>query len=235
MAIGIDPTVDYAFKLLLGNPQHPSITLHFLNAILGDQAQITEIEIINPILGQQDDLDKLSILDVAARDSTGRQYDIEMQTSLPAGLRQRLAYYTASMYVGQMSEGDAYTGLRPAISICVLDAIMFVKTPDTHSDFRLRSRNAELDLTDNLQIHILELPKYVVPSDNRVISDPVEAWLYFFCRADEMTTEEIKQRFNSPAFSEAAEVLNMIQRTPCLLYTSPSPRDRTRSRMPSSA
>ena len=115
MAIGIDPTVDYAFKLLLGNPQNPNITLHFLNAILGDQAQITEIEIINPFLGQQDDLDKLSILDVAARDSTGRQYDIEMQTSLPAGLRQRLAYYTASMYVGQMSEGDAYTGLRPAI------------------------------------------------------------------------------------------------------------------------
>ena len=26
-----------------------------------------------------------------------------------------------------------------------------------------------------------------------------------------------------------------IQGTPCLLYTSPSPRDRTRSRMPSSA
>ena len=53
-----------------------------------------------------------------------------------------------------------------------------------------------------------------MPSDNRVISDPVEAWLYFFCRADAMTTEEIQQRFSSPAFSEAAEVLNMIQRTP---------------------
>ena len=26
-----------------------------------------------------------------------------------------------------------------------------------------------------------------------------------------------------------------VQCTPCLLYTSPSPRDRTRSRMPSSA
>ena len=26
-----------------------------------------------------------------------------------------------------------------------------------------------------------------------------------------------------------------IERVPCLLYTSPSPRDRTRSRMPSSA
>ena len=36
------------------------------------------------------------------------------------------------------------------------------------------------------------------------------------------------------------EVLEMVDRTgfvvtPCLLYTSPSPRDRTRSRMPSSA
>ena len=31
------------------------------------------------------------------------------------------------------------------------------------------------------------------------------------------------------------ERLNIIMNPPCLLYTSPSPRDRTRSRMPSSA
>ena len=125
MAIGIDPTVDYAFKLLLGSPEHPAITLHFLNAVLGSEVLITDVEIINPILGKEDDSDKLSILDVAACDSTGRRYDIEMQTSLPAGLAQRLAYYTASMYVGQIGEGEDYTLLRPAISICVLDAIMF--------------------------------------------------------------------------------------------------------------
>ena len=71
MAIGIDPTVDYAFKLLLGSPEHPTITLHFLNAILGNEIQINSVEIINPILGKEDDADKLSILDVAARDSAG--------------------------------------------------------------------------------------------------------------------------------------------------------------------
>ena len=214
MAIGIDPTVDYAFKLLLGSPEHPTITLHFLNAILGDEIQIDSVEIINPILGKEDDADKLSILDVAARDSTGRLYDIEMQTSLPAGLSQRLAYYTASMYVGQIGESDDYTLLRPAISICVLDALMFRHSPQIHSDFRLRSRDGHLQLTDGLQIHLLELPKYTIPSDNRVITDPVEAWLYFFRQADEMTTEDIEQRFNSPAFTEAAQVLEMIQRTP---------------------
>ncbi|MGB7328417.1 MAG: Rpn family recombination-promoting nuclease/putative transposase [Rubripirellula sp.] len=214
MAIGIDPTVDYAFKLLLGSPEHPAITLHFLNAILGEEIQITDVDILNPILGKEDDFDKLSILDVCARDSTGRLYDIEMQTSLPAGLSQRLAYYTASMYVSQLGEGEDYTRLRPAISICVLDSIMFRESMQTHSDFRLRSRDGALDLTDGLQIHLLELPKYTVPSDNRVVTDPVEAWLYFFRRANEMTTQEIQQRFYSPAFTEAAEVLDMIQRTP---------------------
>ena len=91
---------------------------------------------------------------------------------------------------------------------------MFRQSPQIQSDFRLRSRNGDVDLTDGLQIHLLELPKYTVPSDNRVITDPVEAWLYFFRQADEMTTEDIEQRFDSPAFTEAAQVLEMIQRTP---------------------
>ena len=78
----------------------------------------------------------------------------------------------------------------------------------------MRSSDGSLDLTDGLQIHLLELPKYPIPSDNRVITDPVEAWLYFFRRAHEMTAQEIKQRFDSPAFTEAAQVLDMIQRTP---------------------
>ena len=47
MAIGIDPTVDYAFKLLLGSPEHPTITLHFLNAILGNEIQINSVETVS--------------------------------------------------------------------------------------------------------------------------------------------------------------------------------------------
>ena len=34
---------------------------------------------------------------------------------------------------------------------------------------------------------------------------------------------------------EVHERVGMVFQNPCLLYTSPSPRDRTRSRMPSSA
>ncbi|QDT61239.1 hypothetical protein SV7mr_37730 [Stieleria bergensis] len=45
-----------------------------------------------------------------------------------------------------------------------------------------------------------------------MIADPVEAWAYFFRQADAMTTDEIQQRFNCPAFTEAAQVLDMTQR-----------------------
>ena len=82
MAIGIDPRVDYAFKLMLGSPKHPAITLHFLNAILGPETQIIDVENLNPILGKDDDTGKLSILDIAARDLAGRLYDIEKSITI---------------------------------------------------------------------------------------------------------------------------------------------------------
>ena len=52
MAIGIDPTVDFAFKVLFGSPEHVRVTIHFLNAILGNQRRITRVEFLNPFLGK---------------------------------------------------------------------------------------------------------------------------------------------------------------------------------------
>ena len=46
---------------------------------------------------------------------------------------------------------------------------------------------------------------------------------------------ERENRWEIPAFINARIWLGLEQYEHCLLYTSPSPRDRTRSRMPSSA
>lgn len=113
MAIGISPTVDFAFKLMLGSPEHSGVTIHFLNSILIDQPKITQVEILNPFLGKETEDDKLSILDILATDEHGRLLNIEMQTSLPAGMSQRLAYYVSNVYVSQLYKGHQYTELRP--------------------------------------------------------------------------------------------------------------------------
>ena len=154
MAIGISPLVDFAFKLMLGSPQHTGVTIHFLNSILIDQPAITHVEILNPFLDKDCEDDKLSVLDILATDEHGRLLNIEMQTSLPSGMSQRLAYYASTVYVSQLHEGNPYTELRPAISICVLAQSMFPASRELHLDFRLRESSSGLILTDDLQIHL---------------------------------------------------------------------------------
>ncbi len=214
MAIGIDPTIDFAFKRLLGNPEHAAVTIHFLNAVLGEETRIREIEFMNPIIDQEFAEDKWSILDILARDDHGRWLNIEMQTSLPAALAERLVFYAGSLLVGQLRVGESYRELAPAIGICVTNGVLFANCPDLHLDFRLRSRAAEAVLSDHLQIHLIELPKYVPPANNERIRDPIEQWAYFFRSAMWSTPAHLGRRLGDAVFVEAAGVLEMISRTP---------------------
>lgn len=165
MPLGISPLVDFAFKLMLSSHGHERVTIHFLNAILGELAKIASVEIQNPLVGPNYDGDKWVILDILAKDERGRKFNIEMQTSIPAGLRQRLAFYDARLYVEQMREGDRYHELRPAIVICVLDKTLIKESSQMHSDFRLRNNVGDV-LTDDLQVHLLELTKLSVTREN---------------------------------------------------------------------
>ncbi len=213
MVIGIDPLVDFAAKRLLGSPEHSRITLHFLNSVLAFTDRIVDVTILNPINMKDFDSDKLSILDIKATDSVGRRYNIEVQTTRPLGLPKRLTYYAAKQLIEQIGDGDQYFDLKPSISICILDAVMFCDEPMLQHAFQLRTIRG-LSLTDCLQVHIFELPKYVVPSNNEPITDPVEQWLYFFQRAASLTSEELLCRLPDPVFAEAIGVLEMIARTP---------------------
>ncbi len=219
MAIGISPTVDFAFKLMLGSPEHSRVTIHFLNAILVGQPRIMDVQILNPFLSKEDEDDKLSILDVLATDEHGRMLNIEMQTSLPSELPQRLVYYASCLYVGQLTEGEKYSVLRPAISICVLTQTLFPQISGLHLDFRLREESGVM-LTDNLQIHFLELSKLKVTAHNVYHATPAERWAFFLRNAEQLTPTDIGQLFPDKEIAEAAGVLEMISQTPAqrLLY-----------------
>ena len=120
MVHGIIPLVDYAFKMLFGNEKHTPITIHFLNGVLVGQPPVKEITFQSPVCYRQTGDEKLCILDILAIDALGRQLNIEVQMSLPAGMAQRMVFYSAQTYVRQLREGQNYDALRPAISICVL-------------------------------------------------------------------------------------------------------------------
>jgi predicted transposase/invertase (TIGR01784 family) len=213
MALGISPLVDFAFKLMLGNPEHADITIHFLNSVLINQPKIAHVQFLNPFLGKESDDDKLSVLDILATDEHGRQLNIEMQTSVPAWMPQRLAYYAASIYCGQLSEGKQYSDLRPAICICVLSQAMFATSKKLHLDFRLRESSADLTLTDDLQIHLLQLKHLQVTAEAVYDATPAERWCCFLKNAEQLTLSDIRRLFPEKEFQEAAGVLQMISKT----------------------
>ena len=90
---------------------------------------------------------------------------------------------------------------------------MFREETSLQHAFQLRTAGG-LSLTDCLQVHVFELPKYIIPSDNEPIVDPVDQWLYFFRTAANCTPEELAHRLPDPIFDEATGVLEMIARNP---------------------
>lgn len=72
MAIGIRPTVDFAFKKIFGSPQNSAALIGLLNAILDLERPITAVEVLNPFSYQEFSESKLIVLDVRCRDESGR-------------------------------------------------------------------------------------------------------------------------------------------------------------------
>jgi predicted transposase/invertase (TIGR01784 family) len=95
---------------------------------------------------------------------------------------------------------------------------MFWQKPDSarwHHSFRLRcDQNVELILTNDLEFHIIELPKYEPSSDNIEELPPDEKWVYLFKYAAEVEPERLAELLRDPPYREAIGVLQMISQSP---------------------
>src|SRR5205814_10411317 len=121
---------------------------------------IGEVELLNPFNPKEALNDKLSILDIKARDQSGRQFNIEMQMLAFRYYEKRILYYGARLHQQQLHEGQDYLELKPTISISFLDHVLFPDVLDYHLRFRLLETSHSFPLTEDIEFHILELPKF---------------------------------------------------------------------------
>ncbi len=179
MVPGIDPKVDYAFKYLFGREQSLPLLVHLIEAVLKPPpgGHIAQLELQNPFTGKEALDDRLSILDIKARDQRGRQFNVEMQLLPELAFRNRVLYYWARLYSQQLHEGKDYTELRPTISICFADCVLFPQTLAYHLTFKVRTAEQSALFCDDLAIHILQLPKFQRSPEE--LADPLDLWLYF--------------------------------------------------------
>jgi predicted transposase/invertase (TIGR01784 family) len=109
----IDPKIDCVFKALLGSVENRNLLVHFLNAILTRDlsSPITEVEILNPYNDKEFLDDKLSVVDVKAKDSEGRLYQIEIQLLTYRHLPERMVY-TWCDFSGPLCQDSLLPNLR---------------------------------------------------------------------------------------------------------------------------
>ncbi len=210
MIPGIDPRIDIAFKKVFGSEPWRDLTASLINAVLEppQQQRLVEVEVLNPYSEKMTLDDKVSILDIKARDDQGRLYNLEMQMLATASLVQRLLYYWSKIYSQQLAEGDDYTRLRPTISICFVNGVLFAYQPQHHTVFRLLDATGQLCLTDDLVVHLIELPKF-----RRTLAElrtPLDFWLYFFKNGVELDADALPEALNRPDQRKAMGVLKML-------------------------
>lgn len=188
--------------------------IHLLNAVLQPDYAIEEVEILNPYNDKMFDDDKLSIVDVKARDSAGAWYLIEVQTTIPGELRNRLVFYTAELFARQMNEGTTYGELRPAISICFLTEPIFKEVKFGHLQFALHDAAHSQAFGDQIQLHLIQLSKYHVDVADLVDADAFKRWVYFLTESQNREPDELKELLRDAAFTKATDILEMIAKSP---------------------
>jgi len=135
MILGIDPKIDYAFKLLPGQEGTEALMIDVLNGVLQrpEGARVESVKILYPFNPKAAYDDKLSIVDVRARDQSGRLFNVEMRIFSEPSFASRIIYYAAHTFQQQLREGDDYEKLRPTISICFLNHVLFPEVADSNS------------------------------------------------------------------------------------------------------
>ena len=213
MIIGIDPTVDYAFKHVFGRPNTRPLLIHLTNGVLVRPPghRVDELDLLNPFNPKESLDDKLSILDIKARDQSGRQFNLEMQMLAFRYYEKRILYYWAKLHQQQLHEGQDYLELKPTISISFLDHELFPESAEYQWHFRLLNENLKC-FSEDLELHILELPKFKKTADE--LDTDLDVWLYFLRHAAMMDTDNLPAAFQQrPPVLKALEELKMLAQT----------------------
>ena len=206
---------DFVFKALFGREDETSkeLLIELLNDILRAKGEdlIVSVEYLNPFNYKEHEFDKLSVLDIKAKTEKGERVNIEVQVKQEDNYRKRSLYYWAKTYAETIGEGESYASLKKTIVVNIMSYNAINESEKLHTHFKLLEREENFTLTEDLQIHYLELPK--LPEDKEIEElEGVELWIAFLREAgkegNEVKLKKLKER--SEVMTKAMESLETV-------------------------
>ena len=179
-----NPLNDYFMRYMFAKEGHEHILLNLINSVRADYNQETfeELKVLNTFNLKETINDKQSIVDVRAITKSGETVLVEIQRVGNQSFVYRSLYYWAKGYVSNLRNNEKYNDLKQVIVINILDFNLLKDIDKEHSCYVIKELETNHILTNHLEMHFLELPKYL--SSNSSLTDELNAWFYFLTIKD---------------------------------------------------
>ena len=184
------PTNDVIFHCIFGTIGNERITKAFLEKILNRKVDELNLDLNLNLIREYYD-SKLGVLDIRVKGTDGTNYNIEMQNSSYDLLPERILSYWSRLYTGDLKKGDNYEALEKTIAILIVNdkITRFNLIEKFHTKWNIREEDyADVILTDYLEIHIIELPKYIQMIGGN--SNVKNIWLDFILEPERKEVQE---------------------------------------------
>ncbi|MCL2055290.1 MAG: Rpn family recombination-promoting nuclease/putative transposase [Oscillospiraceae bacterium] len=182
---------DIGFRLFFADERNIEFLQGLLKSILKlDDGEYEVIEILDPHLLREFHGDKLGIVDVKVKTKTGKIIHIEIQLKVRPGMEERIIYYDAKLITEQIGSSDKYKDLKRVISIIITEETLIKASPLYHHRFTFFDPNANIELSDLIEIHTLELNKLPDNFDGTELCD----WAKFIAAKSEEELEMVASR-----------------------------------------
>ena len=174
-----NPLNDYFMRYMFAKEGHEHILKNLINSVRADYNQeiFEEVKVLNTFNLKETVNDKQSIVDVRAVTKSGEIVLIEIQRVGNQSFVYRSLYYWSKGYVSNLRNNEKYNDLKQVIVINILDFTLLRDIDKEHSCYVIKELETNHILTNHLEMHFLELPKYL--SSNSNLTDELYAWFYF--------------------------------------------------------
>ena len=176
---------DCFIRYLFSDEGNENIVLDFINGVMIDSnfQTFNNVVILNPFNLTKYLDGKESIVDVKCITEDNQTVIIEIQLQGNQYFIRRSLYYWANSYSSLLNKSENYTKLSPVISNNVLDFTLFNDIDDFHSCYLLKEKNSNQILTDHIQLHYVEIPKFDKNADMAesppVAKKELKNWILF--------------------------------------------------------
>ena len=167
MAKFINPFTDIGFKRIFGQEISKPVLIAFLNALLGEERTIVDVNYLDKEQPSESVYDRSLIYDVYCKLDSGEHIIVEMQNRSQPFFKNRSVYYVSRSISRQGEPGPEW---RYDVKAVYMIALLNFKRDDISSEFRtdvaLMDMKHKKLFSDKIRLIYLQLPYFTKELDD---------------------------------------------------------------------